>query len=305
MPERQASVKVLYLLARGRTGSTIVARVLGEIPRFLSVGEIRSLWDPVAISDGRCACGEPIDGCGVWSSVVVLERPHNAAAWQREIVRERNFPRLLRASPARRTSWPALHRYAALMGRVYATLAKVHGAEVIVDSSKRPSYGAFLRYVPGIQPFYVHLVRDPRASAFSWKHRRYESVTPGAEVTRRGPIGATLRWDVLNVEAEMLRRGVPGDTFIRLRLEDFVTTPRASIGRILRLMHEPDDYSPFEGERSVRLGTSHAIGGNPSSRPPGVVEIRDTSDWRRAQSRVDRWLSYAVALPLLRRYGYT
>jgi hypothetical protein len=298
-------IKVLYLLARGRTGSTIVARVLGEIPGFLAVGEIRSLWDPVAVSDGRCSCGDVLAGCPVWAPVLEVADRHEAASWQREIVRERNLPRLLRTDPEHVSRWPALDAYARVMGRVYQTLSEVNGARVVVDSSKRPSYGAVLRFVRGIRPFYVHLLRDPRASAFSWKHRRYESVTQGAEVTRRGPVDATLRWDLLNIEAELLRRAVPPERFLRLRLEDFVASPRSSLASILRLVHEPEEASPLVGERSVRLGASHAIGGNPTSRSPGMVEIRDSSEWRHTQSRTDRWLSVATALPLLRRYGYT
>ena len=78
-------------------------------------------------------------------------------------------------------------------------------ARVIVDSSKRPSYAAFLRSVPGCDPYYVHLIREPRASAYSWQSRRYQSAQgQGVEVTRRGPLDSTLRWSILNLESEGL-----------------------------------------------------------------------------------------------------
>jgi hypothetical protein len=297
-------VKVLYLLARGRTGSTIVARVLGEIPGFLSVGEVRSLWDPVALSAGRCACGERLDECSVWASTLRLAAAPEAAAWQREVVREGNFLKLVRKGVRRTSDWEALRRYATLMGSVYAELARAHDARVIVDSSKRPSYAALLRHVVGIDPYYVHLIRDPRASAYSWKHRRYESITPGEEVTRRGPIDATVRWDVLNLEAELLGHAVSSERFFRLRLEDFVAFPRRSLESILEFVGEAPSSLPLTDDRFAQLGTSHMIGGNPSTRPPGVVEIQDSSEWRSHQGRWDRWLSSATALPLMQRYGY-
>jgi hypothetical protein len=296
----EGDVKVLYILARGRTGSTIVSRALGEVAGFLSVGEVRSLWDPVAVSNGPCGCGEPVSQCPVWGPVVALANPREAAAWQREVVTERNLPRLLRSTTASISSWPALAKYSGVMGSVYSAL----GARVIVDSSKRPSYGAFLRLVPGVQPFYAHLVRDPRASAFSWKQRRYESITSGAEVTRRGAVDATIRWNVLNLEAELLRRAVPRARSVRIRLEDFVASPQRVLGELLRLLDEEERSLPFIGERSVRLGASHAIGGNPSGRRAGVVEIRDDSEWKRAQGALDRRLAATLALPLMRRYGY-
>jgi hypothetical protein len=302
--EQREPLKVLYLLARGRTGSTIVARVLGEVPGFFSVGEIRSLWDPVALRGGRCACGRALGDCPVWGPVLSLAEVSDAAALQREVVRERNLPRLLRASAERPPSWPALERYARLMGGVYGAVARAQGARVVVDSSKRPSYGAFLRLVPDVRPFYVHLVRDPRASAFSWKRRRYESIRPGEEVTRRGAADATIRWDVLNLEAEALRRAAPPGRFMRMRLEDFVAAPRGWLAALLRHVGEPASHAPFAGERSVRLGPSHAIGGNPAGLTTGTVAIQDSSEWRHAQTRADRLVASALALPLARRYGY-
>lgn len=305
MSASAAHVKVLYLLARGRTGSTIVARLLGEIPGFLSVGEVRSLWDPVALSGGRCACGERLHQCSVWASILRLAGAPEAAAWQREVVRERNFLKLVGPGVRRTSDWEAFRRYATLMGTVYAELAQAHDARVIVDSSKRPSYAALLRHIDGIDPYYVHLVRDPRASAYSWKHRRYESVTPGEEVTRRGPIDATVRWDVLNLEAELLKHAVSSQRFLRLRLEDFVAFPRRSLESILAFVGETPSSLPLTDDRFAQLGTSHMIGGNPSPRLPGVVEIHDSSEWRSQQGRWDRLLSTATALPLMRRYGYS
>lgn len=293
---------MLYIIGRGRGGSTILGNVLGELDGFFSAGEVRSLWDPIVSSGGRCGCGEAAESCEVWSHVIEGVDVWEASCLQNEVVRERNLVRILRQR--NRTSYPALDAFAQAMGDVYRKLAAITGSRVIVDSSKRPSYGAFLRFVPGISVRYVHLVRDPRASAHSWKQRRHESATPGAEVTQRGAFDSTLRWDLLNLEAELLRTSESPATFERLRYEDFVAEPRATTMRLAAFMGEVVESTPFKDDRSVRMGVNHTIAGNPSRYTSGIVQIRDSGDWRPAQAQTDRWITTVVAAPLLHRYGY-
>lgn len=300
-------MKVLYVLGRGRSGSTVFANVVGELDGFFSGGEIRAFWDPVVVSDSVCGCGLPIRECPVWSHA--LKRLADVdvdavSAWQHEIVREHQTYKLLRYRRTRR--WEALERYAEVMARLYTALAEVTGARVIVDSSKRPSYAAFLRSVPGIDPYFVHLVREPRASAYSWQNRRHQSsLGAGREVTRRGALDSTLRWDLLNLGSEAIVRQAGPNRALRLRYEDFVAEPRRYVDLMRTLVHErPSGWSPFVDDHTVRLGPNHTIAGNPSRFVTGRIHLEDRPEWREAQTRVDRLIATAVALPFLRRYGY-
>jgi hypothetical protein len=304
-------VKILYVLGRGRSGSTIFANALGELDGFFSAGEVRDLFDPVLRRpDSMCACGEPVRDCPVWAKVLA-RLPEvdidEVARWQHDVVRERRVYRLLRRRPGEGRhggqDWAALTAYARLMSQVYEALADVTGARVIVDASKRPSYGLFLQHVAGCEPYYVHIVRDPRASAYSWKSRRYVG-SAGDTVAQRGAVDATLRWDVLNLGAEATLRSVPSERRIQIRYEDFAAEPRETVERIATFVGEGGGTTPFAGERTIELGTNHTIAGNPSRQRIGRIEIRDDEDWRVRSSRLDRWLATAVALPLLPRYGY-
>jgi hypothetical protein len=58
-------------------------------------------------------------------------------------------------------------------------------------------------------------------------------------------------------------------------------------------------------ERTVMLDANHTIAGNPSRFSSGRLELRDTGEWRTQQDRIARWLATAVAMPYLRRYGYS
>jgi hypothetical protein len=295
-------VKLLYILGRGRGGSTILSNVLGELDGFFSAGEVRTLWEPVVLSGGRCGCGQVVDSCEVWSRAIKDVDPWEASRLQRDVVREHNI--LTFVSLRNRGRFTAQDALARVMGGVYRSLAEITGARVIVDSSKRPSYGAFLRALPGVSVHYIHLVRDPRASAHSWKQRRHESATSGAEVKQRGALDSTLRWNILNLESELLRISEAPSRFVRLRYEDFVAEPLATTQRLVAFAGERVDLTPFEDPYSVRLGPNHMIAGNPSRYTTGLVKIRDSEEWKRDQSRLDRWVTTLSSVALLGRYGY-
>lgn len=210
---------------------------------------------------------------------------------------------LVRSEPPRRKG--ALRSYASVLGEVYAAVAEVTGARVIVDSSKRPSDGAILRLVPGVSPYYVHLVRDPRAVAHSWRRSKaHLDQSAPAEMRRHNPVGSTTSWTLWNLAIEALRRRHDPSGSMLLRYEDFVIRPRASIEAIVEMIGESASELPFEDETTVRLSGNHTISGNPSRFSTGKVALRSDDEWKRIQSSPDRAIATGLALPLLHRYGY-
>ena len=61
------SVTVVYLGGFGRSGSTLVERVLGAVPGWVNVGELVDLARSVAPADELCGCGVSFSACPVWS----------------------------------------------------------------------------------------------------------------------------------------------------------------------------------------------------------------------------------------------
>ena len=55
--------KVLYIGGFGRSGSTLVERILGQLPGFCSAGEIVFLWQRGLIDGQLCGCGVPVPEC--------------------------------------------------------------------------------------------------------------------------------------------------------------------------------------------------------------------------------------------------
>ena len=61
--------RVLFLSGLGRSGTTILERVLGELPGVCSAGELVHLWQRGVLDDELCGCGEPFSRCGFWTEV--------------------------------------------------------------------------------------------------------------------------------------------------------------------------------------------------------------------------------------------
>ena len=305
MPER---TKVLYIMGWGRSGSTILDNLLGELDGCFSMGELHYFWERSVLEGRSCGCGKSVTECEVWSKVLAAVDGSDAArivGWQNDAVRIRHTWKLLHAGPGGVGGSPPLRAYADVTGRLYRAARDVTGARVLIDSSKRPSDAALLELLPGVEPFYLHLVRDPRAVAYSWKRkkRQHDTAAP-AEMLTHGTVDNALNWMIWNLAAGAVRRRAGGSRSMLLRYEDFVERPRDAAVAIAGMVGEACAALPFEDDRTIRLGTNHTVSGNPSRFTTGSVQIRPDREWVGAQRPVDRWATTALTLPLLSRYRY-
>lgn len=304
---------VLYIGGLGRSGSTLLDRLLGSVDGAVSAGEVRELWTRGVRENRLCGCGEPVQVCTHWTAVA--ERAFggwhaldldDVEARAARLDRHRWIPRLLWPALGGRAFREDLAAHARMLGALYEAIAHVSGASVVVDSSKAPSYACLLRHVSGVQMRIVHLVRDPRGSAHSWHKRvqRPDVVERAAHMARYHPVRIALRWTTRNALMELLGRlGVPR---ILVRYETLVAHPRREVSRALELV----DITPagtldrFVQDDRVALAPSHTVQGNPMRMTSGWIALRVDEAWREAMPRRHRWAVMLLTLPLLRRYGY-
>ena len=298
-----APLKVVYIAGWGRSGSTLLDNLLGQIDGFFSTGELRYLWERGLLRDWRCGCGALVKECKVWSSIVaeLAEKPTTPAPetivrWQQEVTRFRHTGKLLRASPSGVDGDPVLRSYVGLIGDLLSALARTTGARVIVDSSKRPSDAAVLALVPGIELYVVHLVRDPRAVAYAWR-KRQEGIDQHRVAV------STISWAAWNLACDAVRRAIP-DRSMLVTYESFVEQPRETIQRILTLISEDPEIAPAISGNEFQLEETHTVSGNPGRFTYGPVQIRLDDQWRERLRPTQRAAATAIAVPFLGRYGY-
>ena len=301
-------LKVLYIAGSGRSGSTLLQNMLGEIESFQALGELCSIGRRY-LEGHRCGCGEPLDLCDHWK--VILDRAFwgfdRTAARQLHRglrrIRTRHLPVLL-TSPGRRRMLERTAEARSAIGSLYGAVQQQTGCRVLVDSSKSPVFGLLLTAIESIDAYFVHLIRDPRGVTFSGqKSRRLHGSRDNVRQSRSHPAKTSIMWNSWNFAARNLL-GKDANRYICLRYEDLVESPRESLQRTLSFLGEPKDSLPFVSERAVRLGPSHTIGGSPARYRTGTVRLRLDNEWREAMTLSHRSLVKVLTWPLLSRYGY-
>jgi hypothetical protein len=303
-------VKVLYVVGLGRSGSTILSNSLGQIGGYFSAGELNFIWRHNVIENRLCGCGRPFRECPVWTKVIEEAfggmdgiDPGEMMRLQNLGTRTRHIPLMLTAR-GDRVLKERLEKLLISYRRLYGAIGSVTGSRVIVDSSKEPAHGYAMSLVPDLDFYVLHLIRDPRAAAYSWLKKKPQPDTDTREhMVRFSPTKSSALWDTWNASAEALWRRTP-EKYLRLRYEDFVTDPRRSFERILRLLGEESAEPPLASDREVRLGISHTVSGNPNRFETGAVELRTDHEWISNMNSRNRALVTALTLPLLARYGY-
>lgn len=306
---------VVYIAGSGRSGSTLLERLLGLQKGYVNVGEVIELFRKVTVGGERCGCRKPFADCEFWQEVG--QRAFNGwsprllshiAALQRRVGRQRHFPRLLvpaTISPACRAD---LNHLGEVYACLYAAICEVSGQDVVVDASKWPAHGLALSRSGAVDLRVVHLVRDARGVAYSWSKSdvvrpHSASIAPAFMATHQ--VGRTaLRWAAFQMECEALTRAVPWST--RIRYEDLVQSPGEAVERCARDLGLDDAPGPVKGFDidSVTLPSSHGLAGNPSRFSTGRVELRLDEAWRDSMSVPSRRAVTALTLPVLFGYGY-
>jgi len=303
-------VKVLYVAGLGRSGSTILANTLGQVEGFFSGGELNFIWKHALIENRLCGCGRPSRECPFWGPVFDGEFGGQSEDLAREMMRlqysgarTRHIPLML-TDGGREKIRARLGKFLDNTGRLYKAIRSVSGSRVVVDTSKEPAYGYALGMVPGIDLRVLHLVRDPRAAAYSWAKKKPQPDSADREfMHQKTPAQSAVLWDAWNAAIEALWRRTP-EKYLRLRYEDFIADPRASFEAMLELVGEEGSELPLVGEREVKLGISHTVSGNPNRFDTGAVELKQDQAWTEKMSPRDQKLVTALTVPLLKRYHY-
>ena len=305
---------VIYIAGSGRSGSTLLERLLGAVPGWVATGELIDLPRRVAPADELCGCGEPFSACPFWSQVAGpagAALPGDPHAWdpdwlrethrlQSRVARQRHLPTLLlpHLPPATAAD---LASYTARVRSLYTAVGSVAGADVVVDASKWPSL-AWALHRGGLDLRVIHLVRDVRGVTHSLAKDVARPHDAGTPMYRNGPAEGALRWLATQSEVDLLAaRGLP---VARLRYDDLVADPATAVTDVvgrLGLTLPPDGLRHVRG-REVELGPSHGLSGNPSRFRHGTTRLRTDDAWREAMPRRTRVVTTALALPQHRRH---
>jgi hypothetical protein len=306
------TVDVAYIGGSGRSGSTVLALLLGRLPGFVPIGGLTNLWERGLKRNYLCGCGSHFRECPFWVGV----GEEAFGGWenfdadevlrlQHAVTRYRNVPRMI-APRARSAFSESLSEYSSYVTSIYRAITRVSGRSIVVDNAHESPLGVFLRKAPDMRAHVVHLVRDSRGVAFSGSKKmlRPEATGSPTYMERYSASQASMGWLLANLPYHaMWAFSLP---HIRMYYESLVASPATEIGRIAEFLGSkasPAELSIFSAD-SIDIAGNHMMSGNPHRLGRKQVQLRLDDEWRTKMNPTDRMVVTLLTSPLALAYGY-
>lgn len=297
--------KIIYLYGYGRCGSTILSLLLDRHPDIFSTGELISLPERGWIKNTRCSCKKRADECPFWTQVREIWQ-ENSPVKNPEEFNELLNPYKNYFSFSRRNSHHRLvqenENIDLLMRSIttlYDAIFKVSGKSVIFDSSKLPMFGLVVGSNHKYRVDPVFMIRDGRGVINSLEKTRVKKRRESRSfyARQKNLFLSSIKWAVANFICEYVLRKQDSD-FIKLRYEDLVSSPEATLNEILNQVQL--DNHTFE---SPDQHTSHVLAGN-IKRLKDDVSIKPDIDWQTSLKLYEELCYWMITGGLGLKYGY-
>jgi hypothetical protein len=292
-------LKLLYVGGLPRSGSTILTRVLGELPDTYAAGELRIMWERSFIDNQLCGCGQPFHSCEFWQDVIKTSYGSLDAIDPQWMIdnQGKHIQMPLMAIPgSERFFSKQFSEYVNKLDVIYRTIAEKTDSRILIDSSKAPRYLYMLGLMPSFDVYVVHVTRDPRAVQYSVMKRKRPGVAHNV-------VTSTMSWSATNAAIEMFGRRHP-KRYLLVRYEDFVENPTASLRQVTRMLGEPNMELPEITDGTITLNPNHTVLGGSIRFAEGPVKINLDSVWQQQMDERTQTTVARSAFPLMRHYGY-
>ncbi|MGD2217703.1 MAG: hypothetical protein PVJ64_13190, partial [Gemmatimonadales bacterium] len=132
-------LKVLFIVGKGRSGSTILDNILGQVDSFISLGEVWVWRGTRVLEEQNCGCGKRAAECPFWSKALHLAyreaaaeglhapTPQDILRWQTDTAGWSRVPKLLRQSRRERGRSESLDALVRFTAALYRAVAQISG----------------------------------------------------------------------------------------------------------------------------------------------------------------------------------
>ena len=268
---------MFFIVGRGRSGSTLLARMLDAHPRIVVAEEALFVMSLA-----------PRYARGAWSERRILKMSRDI--WREERMRRWGLDR--HALEQRLIGLAPYATFSRLCAEVYAASAEARGRGVaVLLGDKNPHYALFVPELAALFPEarFLHLLRDYRDNVLSYRGVAFDISSVG---------GLAYRWRRYN-ETILRSELAEPSRFLRVHFEELVAAPATQLARICEFLgvdYASEMLRSHEAPRRAELPWHVNVAGPPD---PNL-----TQKWKSAMSA--RQLAYADAVcqPLAAQLGY-
>ena len=307
--------ELIYIAGYGRSGSTLLERLLQCQPDIQACGEMTNFFKIYGSASSRCSCGQTLDKCEFWGNVAQTLFEQGFSLSQ--------FPCYSKIQIKREARWSHggslflsrhQHMYARIMEPFLESVAtQCSDNNFLVDSSKtaytRPFRPIAISQLGKFRVRIIHLVRDPRGVVWSVKKGLNRSLEAGKDSKTLLPLTrAVAGWVYANRAAGRLQRFFGKENYCLVRYEDFVEAPVQILNRIstnwgidlhesIRVAHEARSGS------EILIPVMHQLTGN-RMRFSTSFSIRPDYTWKEKLNPKTNAIVKSITMPLMKKYGY-
>jgi hypothetical protein len=303
---------IIYIAGYGRSGSTLLARLLGDHEAIFTAGELINFIDLVDSCDVDCSCGRELCTCPFWSKV--FEAFTAGSPNGQEIAKNQKKMESIAGFPGSVCGFTSsrVDRYCRISRNVMDSIFKrsPDHTRFIVDSSKttwsRCNRPLMLSRMGDYDVKVIHLVRDGRGCLWSMIRGTDTGLLKKAKLLERSsfPVFRTaLHWPLANLAAHLFQLLRPPANYCRIRYEDLVENPE-QVSETLEKFLGITSLSTFGAMKTgAEIRLQHIMAGN-RMRASKKVTVRADLEWKERLPKGQALLFGVLNWPLMRLYGY-
>lgn len=300
-------LKVIYIVGEGRSGSTLLERLLGQHSKIFSAGELKHIWERSFLDNQLCSCGKSFYDCEIWTEIRKNFTQKIDNVDPKEIMEAFNKTSRLRHYILKKNLDNQFSKVINnIYTKLYESILETTEKEFVIDASKHPVFAHILGLNKNIDLYIIHLVRDSRGVTYSWlKKKKRPEITKKIEYMPRYSFFRTaISWNIVNQISQDLNN-LKNTKYFFVKYEDLVSNPIKMLKNITKFLNIDDNFdSLFIKENVISLVENHTVAGNPMRFKTGKIELKLDEEWREKLNPFIRKFVTIITYPYLKKYGY-
>lgn len=270
---------IIYISGSGRSGSTLLERIIHSSLGVSALGEFHCLWR-LHESDISCSCGSPFTADSFWQPVLRKAGIDAKTLAELRVLENRvcrtSFIASHRFDIGLLSKNPDVKRFLDIQFEIFEAIAVASGSTVLVDSSKAGPRAWLMACHPMVR--IIHLYRDPADVILSWRSTKFDPGM-GKEMKRMSVASAAIDWWKVEYLVNRLGSRTP---VTRIDYSRFCADPKSILNIIgTKLALYPPLAPAWIDAISIRSKDNyHSLNGNPDRFDTGPIRIsKREADW--------------------------
>lgn len=300
--------KIIYIAGYGRSGSTLLERVLNCNKNVFALGEVSNLLFLINDKGSLCSCGKHLYQCDFWNKIIRNIKNLDISKLRKIQYRFESINGYIEYIYTKNCYQKNIYRnfLIQLFKKIMQNVPE--DVEYIIDSSKTARASFFrpivLSKIASLNVKMIHLVRDGKGCMWSNLKGSNRRMEKGLEPhILFAALRTAISWLLANIAAHIFQITHPAEDYCRIKYEDFVGDPAGTLIKLGKFLGVSFDQQIelLNNGGSIPLG--HQLSGN-RLRSQKRITLQMDVEWKKKLRLYHKLLFWLLDWPLALLYGY-